>query len=365
LAAGPRGFAIAVFALALALGAPSAIGSVSTRACESVWQSKPAPRGDVFNAVDAASPTSAWAVGNRVARWSRGSWATVTGRGYRNPGTEPWMSFEDVVVRSPTDVWVLGGDFVMRWNGKRWRALPDLDLSGYDYLSDLAVAGPRDAWVIAATAEDEYGNGPVSHYWAIHWDGSSWSSRQELPLPYAYEDGGLHESDAAAGGDPWVAGYDATHSDVAGHLGKPLLARKGGGKWIAPAVPVRAQQRRCGTAYGGFVDVNAHSSGDVWVAGWAGACAIAARWSGRNWRVMRPTNKAERIATVDAASRNDVWALGDRGGLGAGVTLVLRYDGSRWRTVHSIRPSHMTDLVALPSGAMWAVGPINLHHRCR
>ncbi|MFE1953078.1 hypothetical protein ACFW9D_21720 [Streptomyces sp. NPDC059524] len=118
---------------------------------------------------------------NHWARWDGTRWSSV-------PAPPPG-AIADFEAAGPDDIWVLDGTRVARhWDGGRWTStrLP-LDTT------DLAVAGPGDAWAVGSRGSgpgtEAHGDGTYSQPASAHWDGTAWKpvetpqARFAEPLP--------------------------------------------------------------------------------------------------------------------------------------------------------------------------------------
>src|SRR5437660_1717725 len=97
----------------------------------------------------------------------------------------------------------------------------------------------------------------------------------------------------------------------------------------------------------------------------AGQRATWADGTGRMWTVV-PTqrvgdNRSQRLVGVDAISKGDAWAVGDRvTGPGQSEPLIERWNGVLWRAVDSPLMgsdfSYLADVAAGSPVDVWAVG---------
>lgn len=138
-------------------------------------------------------------------------------------------------------------------------------------------------------------------------------------------------------------------------------------------------------------DIHVISPWDVWAVGWfdgpiPGSVqnvwqSLTLHWNGSAWSIVpspnpapNPTMTQVTLAAVSAVSSVDVWAVGGRRGQDAGGysgtrVLAMRWDGFTWRDMNAPWPpdrdgsvytgasgEEFYDVVALPSGEVWAVG---------
>jgi hypothetical protein len=113
------------------------------------------------------------------------------------------------------------------------------------------------------------------------------------------------------------------------------------------------------------------SSTDIWVVGKYGTIdnnyAMAEHWNGSQWsfvHVPTPNQWNSSLSRISALASNDIWAVGyyslDELS-SAHVPLIEHWDGSSWTvdtyfSSHYGYPSFLTDVVALASNNVWAIG---------
>jgi hypothetical protein len=122
------------------------------------------------------------------------------------------------------DVWAVGGNVVIHWDGQRWRSVrtPPPGAGEIDQYEDVSASGPTDVWVAGRRvipSGEHVTFAPV----VLHWDGSSWTRIVAVP-GYVYNT--VH---AAGTGDVWVGGTSG--------FGQPLLAHSMGGDFEAVPTP--------------------------------------------------------------------------------------------------------------------------------
>ncbi|WP_263169827.1 hypothetical protein [Streptomyces sp. SCSIO ZS0520] len=104
-----------------------------------------------------------------------------------------------------------------RWDGRTWHALP---AGPRGIVTDTAVLGPEDVWVLGGEQE------------AWHWDGGRWS-RTRLPHPASAIDG-------TSGEDVWAVGHRTSGPGIGGagqETSQPAAAHWDGGSWTSVATP--------------------------------------------------------------------------------------------------------------------------------
>ena len=194
-----------------------------------------------LSAVEALSPTGAWAVG------FRGSLFDATGHAQRWNGTR-WT---ETAVPQPTgvmtailtsasgtssnNVWATGfaiGEtgytpYFARWNGSKWSlVVPPSNISGG--YTDIEMTGTNSFIAVGATlTEDSPDPVPV----VASYTGGTW--KQE-PLPVANAE--LNAVTADGNGNVWVAGNLIGPEGL--HDTDPLILRRTNGQWSVAATPV-------------------------------------------------------------------------------------------------------------------------------
>ena len=152
----------------------------------------------------------------------------------------------------------------------------------------------------------------------------------------------------------------------------------GGSSWLAEAMPVivhwdgtrlrrfAAFSPKSRPAEAALTAIAGVSSRDIWAVGFDGdyrgsGRPIAMHWDGRAWKsVALPTIAGSaRLMGVATFAANDVWAVGNIGGL-TGHALVLHWNGTRWKVVNLGREApRETELNAIDGTSpsdVWAVG---------
>src|SRR5918999_997234 len=103
-----------------------------------------------------------------------------------------------------------------------------------------------------------------------------------------------------------------------------------------------------GTEANELLGVEAISSNEVWAVGRRGTRTLTQRWNGSTFSIVRSPNVQDRanvLEDVDGTGSMDVWAVGYESSITfvGSRTLILRWNGSRWRRVASPSPGGATD----------------------
>jgi hypothetical protein len=197
----------------------------------------PTPRfslGTDLDGVAATSLVNAWAVGyyyngragssegyrTLVLRWDGTAWKRVASPNVPRSG-ENYLNA--VTAASPASAWAVGDYFIrggtadrtlmLRWDGTAWKRVASPDPGTADnFLRGVAAASPANAWAVG-----EYDNfiTPVilsAHRTLIlHWDGTAWK-RVASPNPGgSASDISLQGVAAASPGNAWAVGYSTTN----------------------------------------------------------------------------------------------------------------------------------------------------------
>jgi hypothetical protein len=275
-----------------------------------------------FEAVSAASPSDAWAVGSAsinygdwyglAEHWNGKTWTKV-------PVPETGENNDNLVgvsAYSPTDAWAVGqlgtqavglSSLVIHWNGKAWAqaSVPISGPDGYAYiLTDISVASPDSVWAVG------YG-GDTSDGIVLHWNGKAWSWSHILG-----QGDQLLAVTALSPSNVWAVGalYTVSSAGEGDYTVLPLVMHWNGKTWSrvsAPALP--------GTGTGlDFMDEEgltavSNSSSGLWVTGGFtessnANTAYAARLTGKKWTLFRlPEQVLYANPTSVAASPSGAW----------------------------------------------------------
>ena len=224
-------------------------------------------------------------------------------------------------------------------------------------LEAVSARSASDAWAV--------GFGPASGTPAslvLHWGGARWR-RVASPSP-----GGpsgstdLFGVSATSASNAWAVGEFQTASGPA----KTLVLHWDGARWRQVASP------NPGGAFGGaLVAVSAVSRANAWAVGEfqtrSGPKTLVLHWNGARWRqVASPSPGVQgELSGISTVSGADAWAVGNYTTSSfTEKTLVLHWDGTRWRQVASPSPggthgSFLSGISARSASDAWAVGHYN------
>jgi hypothetical protein len=204
-------------------------------------------------------------------------------------------------------------------------------------LGSVAVVNARDIWAAGTTGDLQVGAGTVHNTLLEHWDGSAWtvtpSPNGVNPTNY------LIDTAAVASGDVWAVGY-STDNEVS----KTLTLHWNGSSWSR--IPSPNPQPDFGTGYeveNELYGVAAFASDDVWAVGQSidnygtFSQTLILHWNGSRWRpVAAPhSGRYSDYRAISGTSAGDIWAVGNRDRNGLQVSLTAHYDGTGWTRVAS------------------------------
>jgi hypothetical protein len=239
-----------------------------------------------------------------------------------------------VAAISPDDIWAVGYHtnvaydraLILHWDGALWNIVPSPDPGYAVYLTGVSGAAANDVWAVGYR-----GQGPYQAI-ILHWDGSAWTQVQ-APCSGTCEYPRLNGVKAISADDVWAVGSYASPSMQA------LLLHWDGSSWshIGAADPnLRGRHPYA---------VDAATGNDVWAVG-IYTNSLALRWDGSGWANV-PAPNIGALRGVSVLTSSDVWAVGDAG--------TMHWNGSVWDAVPSpLIPLNAVD--AIDSNDVWAVG---------
>jgi hypothetical protein len=295
----------------------------------------------LFAGVAATSATDVWAAGTLASQYSfalADHWDGTAWKEVPTPAAGCCFSaagLSGVDAASPTDAWAVGNKYtsgprtlILRWNARTraWVKVPSPNPAGRDgsaapsSLNGVAVLTGTDAWAVGFAK-----SGPSRQQNTLieHWDGSRWRVTRS-PNPSR---GGC-VSDELLG----VAATSAATFAVGDYCGAALVLRLNDGQWQQVQVP--------GPATGAserLVSVAANDA-SAWAVGSIGSRMLILHWNGTTWTTQRapstPGATSTRLASVTAASPSIAWAVGQAEYPDHVKKLLIeRWDGTNWTLV--------------------------------
>jgi hypothetical protein len=295
--------------------------------------------------VSASSATNVWAVGgDAVLRWNGSRLARVT-----VPAIESPMH---IVAFSPTDVLVQGSERVARWDGFSWHLMP---VTQSFSLFNISARSASDVWVIGTAPFPQEGCA------ISHWDGSFWTDVQSSSVctPDATYSQILEISPSSV----WLAGWETDHP------GRVISAHWDGASWSPAFAPIS-----------GFASLNGMggAAGQIWVAGHKTNREGSSVWS---WAAKLNTSQAwnrigytpewdaagalHRLNDIDAHASDSAWGVGQRDNdAGVRKTWTVHWNGTSWvdlggpnaGTADSGNVLLAVSIVPRTTSNVWAVG---------
>lgn len=249
---------------------------------------------------------------------------------------------------------------VEHWDGTSWVqvAVP----SGGTSLNAVVAPAATDVWA--------FGTSRV----ALHWNGASWQ-RVSLALPKDAAFGEFVGAAAFSPDDIWAVGdVSRAHGPT-----QALIDHWNGSRWTSVPGPPKNRDSLYGVAALSPTNVWAVGETGVSTATGGGLRTVTIHWNGKAWkRVPSPNptsattaNFNDTLAAVAGTSARNVWAVGqyhlDANGTRGSRSLVLHWDGGRWKQVHTPDPltpghaSYLSSVTAPSATGVWAVGTVNRH----
>jgi hypothetical protein len=357
---------LAVFLLGSALGgSASAQSLVASPLVEhwdgTSWSQVAVPSsGAALGVVVAPSATEVWAFGTSDVALHRDgtSWHRVT---LPTPKDSAAPAFWGAGAISPDDIWAVGSvapahapehAIIDHWNGRRWQLVPGPPARSELY--GVAALSADNVWAVGA-ASVSTANGFERLALALHWNGKAWK-QVPTPNPAPSTMAATHVSNvlsAVSGSssrDVWAVGqYNLWQGGTRGS--RALVLHWNGKSWkLVPSPSIVA----------GHVSwlngVAAPSATGAWAVGGVNnhnaRHALAERWNGQRWSVVRINSPV--LSGASALAANDAWAAG---GSYAGPGRIMRWNGHLWTLATKLDPRHSLAAVAEVSPTdVWAVG---------
>jgi hypothetical protein len=249
------------------------------------------------------------------------------------------------------DVWAVGDDTILHWNGQAWSRVP---MNVASRFGAVWGSGPRDVWIV--------GDGGT----ILHWDGTSLSSVAGAGTATLTAVWGSGPSDV------WAVGWA-----VSEQVAVSVTLHFDGQTWTS------AQQ-----GGGQLASVWGSGAKDVWAVG----VGTVLHWNGDSWSRVDLDDSGVFLTAVWGSGPSDVWAVGNGtsyhwdgsvwsnripcdpqgedslqyavwgAGPGAATVIsrnngdVLRFTGQTWGAVASVAPARVNAMWGSGADDIWAVG---------
>jgi hypothetical protein len=216
-----------------------------------------------------------------------------------------------------------------------WRLVPSPNLEGY---SDNSLSS-----IAVVSVDDAWAVGAASNETTTvpviqRWDGADWNI---VNTPVLTASASLTGVWAGAPDDVWAVGSRSVQTQTTA-----LTMHWNGAQWSVVASP---------SAVGVLRSVDGASANDVWAVGEGNIV----HWDGINWtQVASPV--AGDLYGISALASNDIWIAGNWFHNSRTETLTLHYDGSTWAVVPSANAgdanNRLSAVEAIAPNDVWAVG---------
>jgi len=291
-----------------------------------------------------------------IDHWNGTAWSQVTA-----PATGYSTSWPAAVSASDTsDAWIVGWSepqrysfvpMAMHWNGTAWSVVSFNATIGA-IVSGVTDISPADAYAITSTPTSGtigYGQDQLTH-----WNGTSWN-KVNIPVPAHDITTTLYAISADGPDDVWIPASALVTVSSTSAATEYYALHWNGSSWSM--VPMPAQPAGI---YDQFSSVTAISPSNVWAVGAVDnettgsvvSTALIEHWNGTAWSVVPSpaTSTGTELTGVTYNSATDVWAVGTDS---SRTTLTLNWNGSAWSVVSSPSAGVATGLagVATTPGA--------------
>jgi hypothetical protein len=211
-------------------------------------------------------------------------------------------------------------------------------------LAGLAVIASDDIWAVGRYNSGRPPTATGRDTLALHWDGTAWVA---VPTPNPTWSGAdfftLEDAAAVSPTEVWSVGYA---EDFASLKSTTLVERWNGSRWTIIPSPNPGGSNLPNT----LSSVAAAASNDVWAVGGVGypERSLILRYNGTRWRPVR-NGCGVPLNGVDIVSSTDIWAVGS--------STTCHFDGKTWAVIPSPQPRGQYSEIAYILTDVAGVGP--------
>lgn len=255
---------------------------------------------------------------------------------------------------SASDVWAVGANTILHWNGTSWSESKIEPACGSPWLTGVWGSSSSDVWATAdGRASGAFGYPSAG---VLHWDAATWTENR--PCCRAPRPGDPGRTDRLFG--VWGSGA----SDVWA-FGVDILLHWNGKTWSPAAIKIPAATTPCndGIIKLALSGVWGSSASDVWAisrevceggpSAYGCACPLSGspyifHWDGTAWSGTTGVVK-KGLNSVWGNSATDIWAVGDEG-------TIFHWNGILGETVPSGTKDNLNGVWGSSASDVWAVG---------
>lgn len=243
------------------------------------------------------------------------------------------------VALSGSDVWAVGSTgspdrpsstLIEHWDGSLWVDVEAPDTGTLENsLAAVDATGPDDVWAVGSAS-----SGAGAQPMILRWDGTSWNT---AIAPNLLGGGALSGVVTVSPTDAWAVGYEG---DTGIGSERALILHWDGTAWTVTAT-------KAGGGKSLLRSVDAAAPDDVWAVGYHHQRPAAMHFDGNQWRWTTLDVRGD-LFGVSAGAPDEAWAVG---------TAIVRWNGTAWKPVGTVRRKGELDAASMPSAAgLWAVG---------
>jgi hypothetical protein len=263
-------------------------------------------------------------------------WSIVESPNNGSPGTNELFA---TTCASASDCWAVGysdigngySTLIERWNGSVWKIVSSPNNSGNNILYGVTCTSTSDCWAVGTYWDD----GLFQRTLIEHWDGNVWtivsSPNRGLSSPPIDVLVGVACISAS---ECWAAG---SNNDRNG-FGQTLIERWDGTSWTIVDSPNPSGSN----SFHAVTCAPPSQPEECWavgltVTGLGAGQTLVEKWDGGAWSIVSSPNSGgwNDLRGVTCASHGDCWAVGNHSGVTNDQTLIEHWNGIVWAIVSS------------------------------